>query len=232
MCGRSSLTRTEKELEKRFEAEFYSEDLERYNPLPNFNVAPTQMHPVITNQDQNHLQFFKWGLVPFWAKDMKIGSRMINARIETIMEKPAYKGAVQKRRCIVPYDGFYEWKRKGSVKIPYRITLLDHAIFCIAGIWEQWKSPTGDKMHTFSLLTGPPNEKMAEVHNRMPVILTPEEEKLWLDDSISAASLVESLKPLPEDMLHIYPVSTRVNNVRNNDAQLIEKIEETKDSLF
>ena len=125
MCGRASLTKVEKDLEERFHATFYSEDLERYNPLPNYNVAPTQMHPVITNTDPDHLQFFKWGLIPFWAKDEKIGSRMINSRIETILEKPAFRNAVNKRRCLVPFDGFYEWKKTPTGKIPYRIILKD-----------------------------------------------------------------------------------------------------------
>ena len=235
MCGRSSLTKNEKELEERFNATFYSEDLERYNPLPNFNVAPTHLHPVVANQDKEHLQFFKWGLIPFWAKSPSIGSKMINARIETILEKPSFRNAVSKRRCIVPFDGFYEWKRSGKEKIPFRITLQDEGIFCIAGIWETWKDPEGETVYSFSLITQEPNEMMAEIHNRMPAILLPEQEQLWLDDSIPPKEAVEIIQPVPNDMLKAYQVSSRVNKVSENDEDLIkpfEPEEPTQGSLF
>jgi putative SOS response-associated peptidase YedK len=111
MCGHSSLTKTEKEIEERFNASFYSEDLERYNPIPNFNIAPTHMHPVITNDDQGHLKLFKWGLILFWAKDHRIGFKIINVRLETVAEKNAYKNALKSRRCIVPFYGYYEWQK-------------------------------------------------------------------------------------------------------------------------
>ena len=141
MCGRSSLTKTEKEIEERFKATFYSEELERYNPLPNFNVAPTHMHPVITSQDPNHFHLFKWGLVPFWSKDNKSGAKMINARIETIAEKTAFKSLLNSKRCIVPMDGFYEWKTEGKNKVPFRIVTKDQAIFAVAGLWDCWNLP-------------------------------------------------------------------------------------------
>jgi putative SOS response-associated peptidase YedK len=222
MCGRASLTKVEKDLEERFHATFYSEDLERYNPLPNYNVAPTQMHPVVTNSDPDHLQFFKWGLIPFWAKDEKIGSRMINSRIETILEKPAFRNAVNKRRCLVPFDGFYEWQKTPSGKIPYRIVLKDKGIFAVAGIWEKWKSPDGEAVFSFSLITQPPNDLMGAIHDRMPAILLAEQEQIWLDSDIPAEEALKMVAPFPDELLEAYTVSKRVNKVSENDASLVE----------
>jgi putative SOS response-associated peptidase YedK len=235
MCGRASLTKVEKDLEERFHATFYSEDLERYNPLPNYNVAPTQMHPVITNTDPDHLQFFKWGLIPFWAKDEKIGSRMINSRIETILEKPAFRNAVQKRRCLVPFDGFYEWKKTPNGKIPYRIVLKDNGIFSVAGIWEKWKSPEGETVFSFSVITQPPNALMEAIHDRMPAILLPEQEQIWLADDISAEEALQLVAPFPDELLKAYTVSKKVNKVSENEASLIEEFhfdDSTQGSLF
>jgi putative SOS response-associated peptidase YedK len=225
MCGRSSLTKTEKELEARFQATFYSEDLERYNPLPNFNVAPTQMHPVITNTDPEHLHFYRWGLIPFWAKDIKIGYKMINARKETLLEKSSFKNAVKKKRCIVPFDGFYEWKKVGNKKIPFRIGLKDEEIFCIAGLWERWNNPEGGEIYSFTLITQEPNEFMAKIHNRMPAILDREQEKYWLDNDIPVEDLLDSLSPPPNEKMKAYTVDSRVGNVRNNDVELINQVD-------
>lgn len=235
MCGRASLTKVEKDLEERFHATFYSEDLERYNPLPNYNVAPTQMHPVITNTDPEHLQFFRWGLIPFWAKDEKIGSKMINSRIESILEKPAFRNAVQKRRCLVPFDSFYEWKNTPSGKIPYRILLKDEGIFSVAGIWEEWQSPSGESVLSFSLITQPPNQLMGSIHDRMPAILLPEQEQFWLDTDITAEQALQIISPFPDELLKAYTVSKRVNKVIENDASLIEEFhydDASQGSLF
>ena len=226
MCGRSSLTKTEKELEERFNSTFYSEDLERYNPLPNFNVAPTHMHPVITNDDPEHLKFFTWGLIPFWAKDRKIGYKMINARKETILEKASFKTPMQKRRCIVPFDGFYEWKKTDKGKMPYRIITTNQEIFTIAGLWERWKDANNEEIFSFTLITQPPNELLADIHDRMPAILLPEQEKLWLDETIPAQDLLDMIEPYPDDLMKAYRVSTRVNKVSENDAELIEEVPE------
>ena len=222
MCGRSSLTKTEKQIEERFDATFYSEDLERYNPLPNFNVAPTHMCPLITNEDPEHLQYFRWGLIPFWAKDIKIGYKMINARIETVNTKSAFKNALQKRRCIVPFDGFYEWKKTPNGKVPHRIKLKDDGIFCIAGLWEKWKSPEGENIHSFTLITQEPNETLAPIHDRMPAMLLPEQEKLWLDKDMPTEDALALINPYPDDLLVAYPVDKRVGKVSENDAALIE----------
>lgn len=224
MCGRSSLTKTEKEIEARFNATFYSDELERYNPLPNYNVAPSHMMPIITNNDPDRIHLYRWGLIPFWAKDEKIGFRMINARVETLMEKSAFQSAVKQRRCLVPMDGFYEWKKEGKTKIPYRITLPETPIFTAAGLWESWIDHLGQEIFSFTVITQKPNTLMASIHDRMPAILSPEQERLWIDNELSATDAISLIQPYPSELMHAYMVSPRVGNVKNNDKQLIEPI--------
>jgi len=224
MCGRSSLTKTEKELEERFRADFYSEDLERYNPLPNFNVAPTQLHPVITQQEPGMIHLYRWGLIPFWAKDMKIGAKMINARIETIAEKPAFKQAFEKRRCLVPFDGYYEWMKTPEGKTPYRIKVTNTDIFSIAGLYDSWRSPDGKIIKSFTLITKEAEPVIAHLHDRMPLILLPEQESLWLDGTVPSKDVLNELQPVPGDYITWYRVSDRVNKVTENDASLIEPL--------
>jgi len=224
MCGRSSLTKTEKELEQRFRATFYTEDLERYNPLPNYNVAPTHMHPVITQEEPDIIHLFRWGLIPFWAKDMKIGSKMINARIEGIEEKPAFRQAFHKRRCIVPFDGYYEWQKTPEGKIPFRIQIKDVEIFTIAGLYEHWKNPEGQQINSFTLITREADPAIGHLHDRQPMVLLPEQEKLWLDETIPTKDLIHELDPIPGKYFTWYRVSDRVNKVSENDAGLIEAV--------
>ena len=224
MCGRSSLTKTEKELEERFRATFYSDDLERYNPLPNFNVAPTHMHPVITQEEPRVIHLYRWGLIPSWAKDTKIGSKLINARIEGIEEKPSFRSAFQKRRCIVPFDGYYEWQKTPEGKIPYRIQLRDTEIFTIAGLYEHWKDPKGGIIHSFTLITHEADASISHLHDRQPMVLLPEQEALWLDANIPTKDLIHELGHIPGSHFTWYRVSDRVNNVRENDAGLIEAV--------
>lgn len=226
MCGRASLTKNEKELEERFQSEFYSEDIERYNPIPNFNLAPGQFFPVITNQDNGHINIFKWGLIPFWSKDANISFKLINARSETIMDNKIFKPAFQQRRCLIPLDGFYEWDKKSSKKKPYRIVKQDLSIFSVAGIWENWKSPKGLDIYTFSIITVPANETVSVLHDRMPAILFEDEEKIWIDNNLKISDLNSLLKPFPSELVYAYPVSSRVNNVRNNDKDLVNQIPE------
>ncbi len=225
MCGRSSLTKSEKELEKRFKASFYSEDLEKYNPLPNYNVAPTQVMPVITNNDTDHFLPMQWGLIPYWAKDKKIGYKMINARKETVLERSAYKSPMQKRRCLVPMDGYYEWKKNGKRKTPYRIKLNDQDLFAAAGLWEKWKSPSGELVFSFTILTQEPSEVIAHIHDRMPGILTAEQESAWLDMDIPASDALDIIQPYDSGAITCYPVSNRVGSVYENDAGLIDPVE-------
>jgi len=225
MCGRSSLTKTEKELEERFRATFYSEDLERYNPLPNYNIAPTQMHPVITQEEPNILHLFRWGLIPFWSKDMKMGAKMINARLETIDEKPAFRQAFQKRRCLVPFDGYYEWKKTPEGKIPYRIQVKQADIFTIAGLYESWKSPDQKVIHSFTLITKQADPVIAQLHDRMPLILMPDQESLWIDSSVPTKDVMAHLVPVTGEQMTWYRVSDRVNKVTENDAGVILPVE-------
>jgi putative SOS response-associated peptidase YedK len=224
MCGRASLTKNEQELEQRFNASFYSDDIERYNPIPNFNLAPGQYHPLIHNEDPSSFHYFRWGLIPYWAKDEKIAYKMINARAETIAEKPAFKGPFKSRRCLIPLDGFYEWKKiKKGLSLPFRFVLQRQEIFSVAGLWESWKSPSGMDLHTFTIITVKANEVVAALHGRMPAILFPEEESLWLDEQVRTEDLLSLLKPYPADNMYGYPVSTRVNSVRNKGADLVKE---------
>ncbi|MBK6544973.1 MAG: SOS response-associated peptidase [Saprospiraceae bacterium] len=222
MCGRGSLTKVESELEERFNATFYSEDLERYNPLPSFNIAPTHFHPVIPQEDVLHFQYYKWGLIPFWAKDQSIGSKMINARIEGLLEKPFFKSALQKRRCLVPMDGFYEWqKTNGKQKIPLRIGVKNQEIFSMAGLYDNWKDPNGNIIRSFTIITQAANQFMSTIHDRMPSILLPEDEKTWLEDDLAIEQSLALLQAYPNEWMTAYEVSDAVNNVRNNDKTLI-----------
>ncbi|MFM2392146.1 MAG: hypothetical protein RLZZ546_123 [Bacteroidota bacterium] len=222
MCGRSSITKTEKELEQRFNATFYSDDLERYNPLPNFNVAPTHMHPLLINEDPSHIQIFKWGLVPFWSKDEKTGFKMINARVETLLEKTTFKNLVKSKRCIVPMDGFYEWKTDGKEKQPYRIFTKDQEIFTVAGLWDTWKNHQGEILHTYTIITLEANEFMRSIHDRMPAILTPQQEKDWLEGLLPPEDLIKILAQYDSSQMDAYPVDKKVGNVKERGSELIK----------
>jgi putative SOS response-associated peptidase YedK len=222
MCGRSSLTKTEKEIEARFGAAFYSEELERYNPLPNFNVAPTHMMPVITSSDPTHLRIFRWGLIPFWAKNASVGHKMINARAETLSEKPAFRHLIKAHRCIVPLDGFYEWKKEGGKKIPYRVVCPGEDIYVVCGLWDQWKdTQTGQNLYSYTIITVEANKKMSLLHDRMPAILHRDMEKVWLDESVPVREVLSLLVACEDDMIEYYRVSDKVNSVRENNAERI-----------
>lgn len=220
MCGRASITVNEKQLELKFGKDFYSEDLERYIPIQNYNVAPTHQHPVI-KANASHFEFLRWGLIPFWAKDVKIGYRMINARIETVLEKNSYKNPMKSRRCVVPFDGFYEWMKKDGNKVPYRITLADKGLFLIAGLWESWNSPSGEKIDSFTLITRSPINKVKHIHDRMPAIIIPGEEGPWLDHEIAPKEALDNLRPLLDEEVDYYEVSKEVGNVKNNHENLV-----------
>ena len=210
MCGRATLAKKPKELEERYKAKFDQSDLAVKNPLPNYNIAPTHWHPVLTNEENASLKFFKWGLIPSWAKEEKIGSKLINARTETILEKPAFK-AIHQQRCLVPYDGFYEWKKMGKERIPYRIILPETPIFSVAGIWESWQKKSGETIYSFTVLTQPPNELMQTIHNRMPAILAPEIEHLWLENDKPIKEILQLITPYPSHLMKAYRVSSKVN---------------------
>lgn len=232
MCGRATLAKKPKEIEERYKAKFVQSELALKNPLPSYNIAPTHWHPVMTNAKENPLQFFKWGLIPSWAKDAKIASQLINARSETILEKPSFRSIYQKR-CLVPYDGFYEWKRNGKARIPYRIILPDAPIFSVAGVWETWQNPKGTSLSTFTVLTQSPNEIMAKIHDRMPAILTKEQEEIWLDNELPLKEILKVITPYPSELMKAYRVSDRVNKVKENTASLIQEVPDYQQgSLF
>jgi putative SOS response-associated peptidase YedK len=184
-----------------------------------YNCAPGQELAVILNEDPGTLNFFRWGLIPFWAKDPSIGNKMINAKSETITEKPSFRSSFRSRRCLVPATGFYEW-RKDREKIPYHIGLRDGSPFSMAGIWDRWTSPDGEIVNSFSILTTTPNEKMAMIHDRMPVILHPESEEIWLGKS-GEKELMELLKPFPSGQMTAIPISRLVNPVRNDQPGIL-----------
>ncbi len=222
MCGRSSLSKTEVEIEKRFKATFYSDELEKYNPIPSYNVAPSHYHPIITNVEKDKIHLYRWGLIPSWAKDEKIGFKMINARVETLLEKKSFKKAVSNQRCIVPFDGFYEWRKEGRKKIPYRFTTKDQEIFSIAGLWDRWISEKGESIYSFTIITQEANDIVGQIHNRMPAILNEQQEAIWLDNDIHPKELIQIIGPYPNELMEKYRVNEDVNNVRNNNVSLFE----------
>jgi putative SOS response-associated peptidase YedK len=195
---------------------------------PRYNIAPTQPVAAIRISSKSgtpELTHFHWGLIPRWAKDPTIGSRMINARSETAAEKPSFRVAFKYRRCLVPADGFYEWQKVNGGKQPVRIGLADGGLFAIAGLWEHWQSPDGSEIESCTLLTTGPNELLKPVHNRMPVILSPDDYELWLDPGAQHPGEVQPLlRSYPDETMRYYPVSTHVNNPRNEDPLCIEPL--------
>ncbi|MBB6636580.1 SOS response-associated peptidase [Cohnella thailandensis] len=221
MCGRYTITVTIEEMLARYFAENVVSPYQ-----PRYNVAPGQLVPAVINDgSRNRIGLLKWGLVPPWAEDARIGNKMINARAETIEERPAFRNAYLNKRCLLPADGFYEWQRSAGGKKPMRITLKGGGLFSLAGLYETWVSPEGEKWHTCTVLTTAPNRLMADIHDRMPVILKPEDEALWLDRRIrEPARLKHLLVPYPEDEMAAYEVSAAVGNVRNDSPSLIERV--------
>lgn len=224
MCGRFTLFAEFGDILDRFDIETAIAE-ELYNP--NYNIAPSHsVLSVINDGSKNRLGYLRWGLIPPWSKDEKIGYKMINARAETLSEKPSYRNAFKKRRCLVIADSFYEWKRHDDKsKTPIRIKLKSNEIFGMAGLWESWKSPDGKTIYSCSVITTTPNEIVKDIHDRMPVILKPTDEKTWLDTSIDDTSYLKGLlKPLPEDLMEAYEVSSLVNSPKNNSPNLIQEI--------
>jgi putative SOS response-associated peptidase YedK len=218
MCGRYSLSKSKIELEERFQAEMLGDFSPRYN------IAPTQLVPVITSESPKGFSFFYWGITPEFAKNKPVSQKFINAKAETVHEKVSFKRAFQKRRCLVPADGFFEWKKLGKkTKIPYRFTLANDEAFAFAGIWEEYENELGESNHTFLILTTSPNELVSEVHDRMPVIFKKEDEKKWLDPYSTNEDLTAMLKTYQADEMVSYTVSPMVNHVGNDNPSIIRK---------
>lgn len=215
MCGRFRLGKGREALKKFFGAELETDWDPRYNVAPGQSVVTVRQDAA---QPVRRLSLMRWGLIPFWAKEAAIGYKMINARSETIADKPAFREPLKSRRCLIAADGFYEWKKLEKTKQPYCFTMSDDALFAFAGIWDRWKSPEGGTVETCSILTTSANDLVRDVHDRMPVILPPESFDLWLDPGFTTREgIVELLKPFAAGAMKKYPVSTRVNSVKNDD---------------
>lgn len=229
MCGRFTSKTTASDL-----AEWFGVDEVVAPELgPRFNVAPTDEVYAVAESATDHsrrLGTFRWGLIPFWSKDAKGGAKMINARAESLLDKPAFRRSFEKRRCIVPADGFYEWEKVDTkTKQPWFITRADGKPMAFAGLWESWRPTKGSdegKIRSCTIITGEPNELVARLHDRMPAMLPPEAWDAWLDpDGTDLGALAGLLVPVPADELTMFPVSKAVNDVRNDGPELLHRID-------
>jgi putative SOS response-associated peptidase YedK len=218
MCGRYRLSRRKQILEEHFDVVSGEEDW-----APRYNIAPTQAVPAIRQhpkEPRRGMSLLRWGLIPSWAKDASGAARMINARAETAATLPAFRDALQRRRCLIPADGFYEWQRSGAAKQPYCFEVRDGELFAFAGLWDRWKDPSGQWVRSCSILTTTPNAVTSLVHDRMPVILNRHDYDLWLDPGMQNLSVVNDLlRPFDAHLMRCYPVSSRVNQVQNDDEE-------------
>jgi len=211
------LTHAERYLAERFHASGEIDDHPRYN------IAPTQ--PVLTVRREHgekvrHFTMMRWGLIPHWAKDMSIGTRTLNARSETVTKTPAFRDSILTKRCLIPADGFYEWRPMGRVKQPFCFEVGEGDVFALAGLWDEWKSPEGEIVESCTILTTTPNSLVEDMHDRMPVIVTPDKYDLWLDPDVSDFDVIKDiLKPYDADQMRRYPVSTKLNNSKNEGAE-------------
>ena len=228
MCGRFTQQFTWQELHALYGLTNVPQNIE-----PRYNLAPTEKAWVVRHDPKTGgrtLEALRWGLVPHWAKDLSIGAKMINARGETLATTPAFRDAFRERRCIIPASGFYEWKKTGAAKQPYAIVPADARVFAFAGLWSSWREKTAggeaEWIRTCAIVTGEPNELLAPIHNRMPVILPRETWPAWLgEEQASADELQSLLKPYQADRMRAYPISTRVNSVKNDAPDLLEAVD-------
>ncbi len=222
MCGRFALLVSGEEVARLFDVDSVPD------PLPaRYNIAPTQ--PVLAlrlsaDGQQREFALFQWGLVPSWAKDVKLGARMINARAETVAEKPAFRAAFKRRRCLIPASGFYEWQAVNGRKQPMFIHPKNDPLFAFAGLWEYWASADGSELETCTILTTSPNELMAPIHNRMPVIVAREDFSMWLNPEPRPEDAFHLLRPYPAKKMAAYPVSTMVNSPKNDTPACVEPL--------
>ncbi|HJT71717.1 MAG TPA: SOS response-associated peptidase [Terriglobales bacterium] len=217
MCNRFRLTHAQRYLAERFQA------WDEFDDAPRYNIAPTQ--PVLTVRREHgekvrRFTTMRWGLIPHWAKDMSIGTRTLNARSETVKKLPAFRDAILRRRCLIPADGFYEWRAMDRVKQPYCFEVGEGDVFALAGLWDQWRNPDGEIIESCTILTTEANSLVAEMHDRMPVIVTPDKYDVWLDPDVTDFNAIkEILKPYDADQMRRYPVSTKLNNSKNEGAE-------------
>src|SRR2546423_525539 len=233
MCGRYRLSRRKQIIEEQFDTAPWEDD---WNPR--YNIAPMQLVPVIRRhpkEEFRQLSLLKWGLIPHWAKEPSIATGTINAKSETAGTKSAFRDPLKLRRCLIPADGFYEWKKSGKVKQPYCFEVSNGDLFAFAGLWDGWKDAGGNWVKTCTILTTVPNCVTAAVHDRMPVIVHPDSYNLWIDPEFTNVSVIsELLKPYDARLMRCYPVDTRVNNAANDDEACSRPVElvETQDRLF
>lgn len=220
MCGRFTLSQSSEIIAKTFHL------AEVPTLEPRYNIAPTQMIATVLQIEQNERQFqlLRWGLIPSWAKDAAMGTRLINARAETVAEKPSFRSAFRHRRCLVIADGFYEWQRQERKKQPFYFRLKDGQLFAFAGLWERWQDPNGNAIASCTILTTEANELLSPIHDRMPVILAPKDYDLWLTDIQNPTNLQHLLRPYKAEAMTSYAVSTNVNNPANNSPECINSL--------
>ena len=203
--------------------------VEQLNLAPRYNIAPTQEIAAVRLEDdgKRHLRQLRWGLVPSWAKDLSIGARMINARAETLAEKPSFRSAFKAQRCLILADGFYEWRAEGKgPKQPYRITLADGGAFAFAGLWERWREKESEQtVESCTIVTTVANDALKDIHHRMPVILPPQDHGAWLDLTLPKDEALALLKPYADDQVAFHAISTQVNKVANDDPSIIEPVD-------
>jgi putative SOS response-associated peptidase YedK len=224
MCGRFALLTHADALIERFEIE---EVIKR--PEPRYNIAPSQNVTVVVQREKRQLTQMRWGLVPFWAEDVSIGNRMINSRVETVAEKPAFKNAFKKRRCLILADGFYEWQKVGKVKVPTHVRLKSRKPFAFAGLYEYWKTKSGKTLESCTIITTTPNDILKTIHHRMPVILSPGDEKTWLSPkNQDREQLLSLLKPYTAEPMEAYEVSDFVNSPTNQGPLCTKPVNTSK----
>ena len=226
MCGRFTITQLPDALDNPFGVEI--PDAVRIDFHPRYNVAPTQPILAVRARPDNERREpvrLRWGMIPSWAKDPAIGNRMINARAESVADKPAFRAALRRRRCLILADGFYEWQRRGRSKQPYYFRLKGGGLFAFAGLWEHWQSPGGEEIQSCTMLTTTANDLCRTVHVRMPLILKPESYDPWLDPAVQTSKpLAPLMVPFPENLMECHPVSTRVNNPANDGPENVEPL--------
>jgi putative SOS response-associated peptidase YedK len=220
MCGRYTLSQSEESIAAAFGITAIPK------LLPRYNIAPTQPVPTVLlrNESQRQLQLLHWGLIPSWAKDPSMGAKMINARAETIAEKPSFRSAFRRRRCLIVADGFYEWQRRDKRKQPYYFRVGAGELFAFAGLWEHWQNAAGDEIESCTIVTTDPNDLMQSIHDRMPVILHPQDYDRWLDPATDSSRLLELLRPFEANEMQHYPVSLEVNNPRHDSPNCIQPV--------
>jgi putative SOS response-associated peptidase YedK len=222
MCGRKTLTKGKLEIIEELLIDEWDDNPEY---KPNYNIAPTDLNPVMfLNDNKRKVKMMRWGLIPSWAKDDKFAAKMINARVETLTEKPSFRSLINTNRCVIISDGFYEWMKTAGQKQPYYIKQPDHSLMPMAGLWSLWKNAQGNLINSYTIITTKANRQISFLHERMPVILTKKDIELWINcEDTNKNEALDLLHPYNKD-LEIYPVSAKVNSIKYNEPACIENI--------